>query len=338
MPKVVVQGRIAVPHAPMLESKLGPNWTVQTWDPATDSEGNFATIVKDALVIIGGAIPLATWPAVPSLKLFQIPWTGHEFCQPETMPAGIPVANCFEHETAIAEYVMLGMLEWQIGLRTMDRRFREKGWDGHGPGMARFHGEVRGRTIGIVGFGHIGVEVARRAKAFGMKVCGVRRKSMPVPPELDWLGQLDDLDHLLAESDFVLVACDLNSVTMGIIDAAKLAKMRRSAVIINIARGGIIVEGDLYAALQYGQIGGAILDVWYNYKNPGEAEPWPCNYPFQSLDNVILSGHESGWTREQVERRWQFVAENVQRVAQGQEPHNVVFTGKQVQGRFDATQ
>ena len=113
------------------------------------------------------------------LKLFQIPWTGYDFTAPEKMPAGIPVANTFEHETSIAEYVLLGMLEWQIGLRHMDAEFRSHGWGGFATGRAPTHGEVRGQTVGIIGYGHIGHEVAVRARAFGMRCIGVRRSQQP---------------------------------------------------------------------------------------------------------------------------------------------------------------
>ena len=74
-------------------------------------------------MIVGGGIPLEQWPAVPRLKLFQIPWTGHEWTSPERMPEGVPVCNCFEHEIPIAEYVLAAMLEWRIGLRRMDELF-----------------------------------------------------------------------------------------------------------------------------------------------------------------------------------------------------------------------
>ena len=77
---------------------------------------------------------MSAWPQTPNLKIFQIPWTGYDFCSPETMPLGIPVCNCFEHESTIAEFVMATMLEWQIGLAAIDRRFRKEGWGGRAPG------------------------------------------------------------------------------------------------------------------------------------------------------------------------------------------------------------
>lgn len=329
MPTALIQGRIATDHTERLREILGSGWNVVEWDPRKHSADAFEPLVVEADVVIGGRIPLAHWPAVPKLKLFQIPWTGFDFCTPADMPSGVPVCNCFEHETSIAEYVMLAMLEWQIGLRDMDARFRAKGWDGKGPGEAIFHGEVLGRTVGIVGYGHIGAEVAKRANAFGMRVIGVRRRKQPTPTLLDWLGTTDRLDDLLAESDFVVIACDLNDATRGMIDKHRFERMKPTGVIINVSRGAVINEVDLFHALEQRRIGGAVIDVWYNYLKPNEPEPWPANFPFEKLDNVILSAHECGWTKEQVARRWSFVARNLERAVRGEALENIVFEGTQ---------
>jgi phosphoglycerate dehydrogenase-like enzyme len=219
------------------------------------------------------------------------------------------------------------MLEWQIGLCRMDREFRARGWAGRMPGSAPAHRELRGLTLGIVGHGHIGREAASRARAFGMRCIGIRRRAAPCPPELDWLGQADRLDALLAESDFVLIACDLNAETLGLIDAGRLAAMKPTGVLINIARGRIVDEDALWEALSGRRIGGAVLDVWYNYNQPGEPEVRPANHPFESLDNVILSAHQSAVTEEMHARRWRFVARNCARIERGEPPENVVFTG-----------
>jgi phosphoglycerate dehydrogenase-like enzyme len=186
---------------------------------------------------------------------------------------------------------------------------------------------VRGATLGIIGYGHIGYETAIRANAFGMRCIGVRRSQQPCPAELAWLGQNDRMDELLAQSDFVLVACDMNDETIGMINAEALAKMKPDAVIINVARGKIIDEDALFDALTDRRIGGAVLDVWYNYQMPDDPPVWPSNRPFQDLDNVILSAHRSASTEEMHERRWKFVADNCARIGRGEVPENIVFTG-----------
>ncbi len=326
MPTVLVQGRIAAPHAHRLRRYAPDGWEVTVWDPSNDPVEAFGPLAAHADVIVGGGIPTA-WPEVPNLKLFQIPWTGYDFTAPEKIPTGVPVANTFEHETAIAEFIMAGILEMRVGLQTLDADFRKGGWEGLAPGVSPIHGEVRGATLGVIGYGHIGYETAIRANAFGMRCIGVRRSKQPCPPELAWLGQNDRMDELLAESDFVLVACDMNAETIGMINADKLSKMKPGGVIINVARGKIINEDDLFEALSSRQISGAILDVWYNYQMPDASPVWPSNRPFQDLDNVILSAHRSASTEEMHERRWAFVAENCARIGRGETAANVVFTG-----------
>lgn len=329
MPTALVQDRIAVQFSDLLRQNLGDGWSVLVWDPAKNDPAEFAPMALQADAVIGGTIPLDKWPETPNMKLFQIPWTGYDFCSPETMPAGIPVSNCFEHESSIAEYVLAGMLESRIGLRKLDRKFREKGWDGKAPGVNVYHGEVRDSTVGIIGYGHIGEEVAKRAKGFDMRVIGVRRRQQETPENLDWLGTSERMDELIRESDFIVIACDLNDETLGMIDQSKFDLMKPNAVIINVARGRVIEEQALFDALKNQQIGGAVLDVWYNYISPGNEDVWPSNLPFEELDNVVLSAHESASSDKLMERRWKFVADNLKRVVGGKAPENVVFTGVQ---------
>ncbi len=332
MPTALVQGRIAVQFAHLLRGELDGTWKIDVWDPAKNETAEFAPMAYQADAIIGGRIPTKTWPEIPNLKLFQIPWTGYDFCSPETMPLGVPVCNCFEHESTIAEYILAAMLESKIGLRAIDDRFRNEGWGGRAPGTSLYHNEIRGRTVGIVGYGHIGREVARRAAAFDMRVIGTRRSNQPTPAPLAWLGTPERLHDLLGESDFVVVACDLNDETEGMIGTAELNLMKPDSVIINVSRGRVIAEEPLYKALKNGDIGGAALDVWYNYIGPDQEDVWPSNLPFQDLENVILSAHESASTAEQVERRWQFVAANLRRAVNGEALANIVFEGQQIAG------
>lgn len=332
---VLVQGRIAVPQAERLAGRLGPGWRVTTWHPDRDPPEAFAALAAGADAIVGGRPPVDRWPPVPRLKLFQVPLTGTEWTGPERMPRGVPVANCYEHESAIAEYVLLAMLEWRIGLRHMDARFRREGWGGMLVAEGPRHGELRGASLGILGYGHIGREVASRARPFGVRVAGIRRSALPCPPELDWLGTPERLDELIGWSDFLLIACDLNDQTRGLIDAARLARMKPDAVLINVARGAVVDEAALYQALAARRIGGAVLDVWWRYNEPGAPAVWPSAYPFHELDNVICSAHECAITEAVLARRWEFVAQNLERIARGEEPANIVFHGSQVPGTQD---
>jgi phosphoglycerate dehydrogenase-like enzyme len=144
---------------------------------------------------------------------------------------------------------------------------------------------------------------------------------------LAWLETLDALERLLGESDYVLISLPLADNTRGLIDAAQLAQMKPDGVIINVGRGRIIDEGALYAALAENRIGGAIIDVWYDYPGPDGVDRPPSQYPFQKLDNLIMTPHFSARSAAMRNRRWAFVAANLDRFARGEVPQNICFKG-----------
>ncbi|HNF93718.1 MAG TPA: phosphoglycerate dehydrogenase [Anaerolineales bacterium] len=141
-------------------------------------------------------------------------------------------------------------------------------------------------TLGIIGIGNIGKAVTRRAKAFGMKVLGTDIIDIDHVFVSESGIEMTDLDTLLANSDFVSVNCDLNSTSHHLINANTLSKMKSTAVLINTARGPIVDEKALVAALSSGQVGGAALDVF-------EFEPLPLDSPLLKMDNVMLAPHNS---------------------------------------------
>ena len=155
----------------------------------------------------------------------------------------------------------------------------------------------------------------------------VRRNTDQKPEELSWLGSSEQLPELLGKSDFIVIACDLNASTGGLFNAQSLAQMKSTGVLINVSRDGIVDEEALYNALKTRSIGGAVIDTWYNYNEQGKPEVSPYNYPFNELDNIVMSAHESAWTEQQAKRRWKFIAENIRRVETGLEPENKVFAG-----------
>ena len=304
---------------------LTTDWTIRTWNE-DEPFADFAKLVAAADAIVAGRIP-GEWPPVPNLRLYQLPFTGHHWIGPRDVPRGCLVCNTFEHEIAIAEYVLGAMLEREIGIGAADRRFRSRGWADGGVTGGADHGELYGKTIGIVGYGHIGVEVARRAEAFGMRCVAVTRTSRPTPAPLEWLGRMDDLERLLGESDYVLIAVPLAKETRGLIDAARLAQMKPDGTIINVGRGLVIDEGALYGALAERRIGGAIIDVWYDYLSDDKPDRSPSRFPFQELDNIIMTPHFSAQSKAMRLRRWASVAANVDRLARGETLRNICFEG-----------
>ena len=241
-------------------------------------------------------------------------------------------------EGPIAEYVMTAMLETVTGFSKLDASYRDSGhFKPPFPSLVNnfaevpFHGELAGKTVGIIGYGHIGAAVAKRAVAFDMTVIGTARRPRPTPEGLEWLGTGEDVGRLLQESDFVVLACALTDETEGLIDAAALAQMKASAVLVNVARAQVCDEAALFQALHRREIGGAVVDVWW--RQPSVAEPdvpgWenPA-HRFDELDNCFITSHSSGWTQAGTEgRRIEAIAENLDALANGEPLQNVVATG-----------
>ncbi len=171
--------------------------------------------------------------------------------------------------------------------------------------------ELTRRTLGIVGYGGIGSEIARLATAFEMRVVGSKRTPIE-DPNLDELLGPDQLHELLAQSDYVALACPLTDETRGLIGAAEFAVMKDDAVLINIARGGVVDEEALIAAMNGGQIAGAVLDV------VGE-EPLPAESPLWDLPNVVITPHDSGSTDLGLSRAIDEWLKNLARYVRGEE-------------------
>lgn len=176
--------------------------------------------------------------------------------------------------------------------------------------------ELSGKTLGIIGFGDIGQRVADVASAFGMKVLGHSRTQTDQSHRRNF--RWASLDELLEQSDVVSIHCPLTPSTQGLIHAGTLAKMKKSAFLLNTSRGPIIVEEDLADALKRGQLAGAGLDVL-------SAEPPPSDHPLFGIENCLITPHISWATREARSRMMEKVVANWVAYLQGK-PINVVNT------------
>jgi phosphoglycerate dehydrogenase-like enzyme len=184
--------------------------------------------------------------------------------------------------------------------------------------------ELAGKTLAIVGYGRIGQAVARRALAFDMEVLALRRDAgRPDPNGLAFVRGPEALADVLGRADFLALTLALTPDTRGLIDARALARMKRGAVLINVARAEVVDEDALYDALHRGALAGAALDVWYRYPQGPEPTP-PGHRPFHTLPNVLMTPHVSGWTEGMMDSRAAVIAENIHRVARGEAPVNLV--------------
>lgn len=182
--------------------------------------------------------------------------------------------------------------------------------------------EVAGSTVGIVGFGGIGRAVAARVTALGARVLGLsrRRTEAPSPAGVELAQGREGLDRLLAASDYVVLAAPETAETSGMIDGPALARTKAGAVLINVARGGLVDEEALVAALRAGRLRGAALDVFCT-------EPLPEAHPFWSLPNVLVTPHVSAYSPGFWEREVALMEENLARYRAGRPLLNVVDKG-----------
>ena len=223
--------------------------------------------------------------------------------------ANVPGANA----DSVAEFAIAQMLAIARRAETMHNALLAEGWDrARARTSAAF--ELRGRTLGIVGVGAVGRRLAEIAgTGFRMRVLGHRRDRSAMPAGVDYAP----LDRLFAESDFVVLACPLTEETRGLVSAPLLAQMKPSAWLLNLARGAVVEEGALLAALREGRIGGAALDVY-------AVQPLAPDHPLRALPNVLLTPHAAGLSREAVLRMSTGAAEEVVRILGGEPPRSFV--------------
>jgi phosphoglycerate dehydrogenase-like enzyme len=257
-----------------------------------------------------------------SMPLLHLPGAGADAIDMSMLDPGCVVCNVFEHEVPMAEFVLAAVLDHTLRYSAMRREFDPDHWV-ESFGSRRVHGEASGRTLGLLGYGHIGKAVAERAKALGLKVLAISHSGNA--PGADWAARPDELHRMLPQIDFLVIACPLTPETRGMIGAAELALMRPSAVLINIGRGQIVDEEPLFRALESGRLGGATLDVWYEYPTPADPDVRPSRFPFERLPNVHCTAHSSAVTREMFDRRLRFIADNLRRLRDALPLHNVIF-------------
>jgi phosphoglycerate dehydrogenase-like enzyme len=281
----------------------------------------------DADVLVSMTFTKEMATAGPSLRLVQVPGAGLDRIDRAQLRPGLALANAYGHEAGIAEYVFGTMIALSRDLQRLDQKLRAGQWESQwsvGAPAPPLWPELAGKTLGILGFGHIGEALARRAYAFDMKVCAVRRQAQSdVPQGLMFVGGPERLDELLGVSDYLAITLSLSPETRGLIDARRLNLMKPSAYLVNVARAEIIDEWALYDALASGRVAGAALDVWYRYPTSAGSTA-PATAPFHSLNNVIMTPHVSGWTEGMLEARASLIARNIERTARGEAPLNAI--------------
>jgi phosphoglycerate dehydrogenase-like enzyme len=279
----------------------------------------------DVLVSMGFTAAMAA--AAPRLRLLQVAGAGLDRIDRAALRAGTQLANVYGHEVGIAEYVIGAMIALTRSFVRLDAGLRRGEWMSQWAVDAPptpLWPELAGKTLGILGFGRIGQALARRAAAFDMRVIAMRSAPQAQPPPgVAFVGGPEQLDEILKQSDYLAITLSLSPATRKLLDAQRLAAIKPTAFVINVARAEIFDERALYDALASDRIAGAALDVWYRY--PTSAAPTlPASLPFHELSNVLMTPHVSGWTEGMIEARSRLIAENIARIARGEPPLNAI--------------
>jgi phosphoglycerate dehydrogenase-like enzyme len=295
-----------------IEHSTPAGWdsAVITADPAGGYSEEDLREVEGADVLVVGLEPVdeSMLDRARELKLIQRLGRGYNNIDLEAAARrGIPVCGMPDfNAAAVAEHALMLMLA--LLRRVFDATLVMKA--GRWPIMdivGRGNFELRGKRVGIVGLGAIGRAVADRVRAFEAEVCYYDRV-VGAQPELEAVG----LERLLQESDIVTLHIPLTPETSGLIGRQELALMKPRSLLINTARGALVDEEALAAALREGTIAGAGIDVFVQ-------EPLPASHPLRSCPNILLTPHTGGQTREAMARMVSLMLENIERLSRGDE-------------------
>lgn len=323
--KVVVTDAIISRFDSVLRSAGNHEW-IMAADLDIDQQ---RAALSEADVVVCSRLPEELASAARNLRLVHVTGAGFEKIALDALRPEATVVNTFHHARPIAEHVLMVALMLTRRVLPVDREVRSGVWRTIATsGDVPFHPTLEGQVLGLVGLGSIGAEVGRLASALGMRVHAVRdNPHRPLPADLvvDWVGGTVELPRLLAASDVVVITVPLNEATRGMIGSPELAAMKNSALLINVARGPIVDEEALFAALRDRLIAGAAIDVWWEAPSGGGIPP--TRYDFVSLDNVVLTPHYSGHASVTFERRAADIAANIARLADGSALLNVVREG-----------
>lgn len=215
------------------------------------------------------------------------------------------------NERAVAEHAIALILALTRQLHLARDNQHARRWRGMIGERALREQELGGKTVAIVGLGRIGMRLAALARAFDMRVIGVRRTARPEPELADKVVAQADLAQALAEADMVALTCPLTAETEGLMGAAALAALKPGAILVNVARGKVVDEAALIAALADGRVRAAALDCF-------REEPLPAESPFWALPNVLITPHTAGETERYEKNVADILVENVERLLRGE--------------------
>ena len=312
--RVVIRTHVLAPQFEALAAAHGVESVAVTDDEAMHRE-------------LAEADTLWTWPAFydaalvqhlernPRLRWVQLPTMGYDPVELHGVPPGVTVTSAGDaYAPTVAEHALAMLLALLRRIPEAVRNAERSTWD---QSNAVRIGTLNDATVAVIGFGNIGRAVAQRLRGCGARIVAVTRSGR-VDPLCDEAAPSTELHAVLARSDAVVLAVPLGAQTRHLIDAAALAALQPHAILINVARGGVVDHDALRAALRDGQIGGAGLDVT-------EPEPLPAGDPLWTMPNVLITPHVAGYGGDVAPRRiLALVARNLKSFMAGEPLESIV--------------
>jgi phosphoglycerate dehydrogenase-like enzyme len=274
-----------------------------------------ASLGEADILVVSGFWRDELLPRAPKLRFIQSISAGvDQFGRGPIGERGIRLASAQgSNERAVAEHAMALILALTRRLPEARDNQAKQHWRGMIGEIAGREDELGGKTLLIIGLGRIGGRLAHLAKAFDLRVVGLRRNPGAGAGEADAVHATGRLHELLAEADIVALTCPLTPETTRIIDGRALALMKSSALLVNVARGRCVDEAALIAALREGRLAGAGLDCF-------EEEPLPAASPLWGMANVLVTPHTAGETRRYEANVIDLLLENLGRLQRGDSP------------------
>ena len=310
--KIVLLDMTAPARAEQLRAFLPPGFTLSHGTERGDA--HMQSIIRDADFAITGQVGVSgdVLRAATRLKLLHKWGVGVDNIDIETArQLGIKVARTTgSNAVPVAEFTLGLMLAALRNLAFGHHHLKQGQWRQFNQ-MPAEPFLLSGKTVGIVGFGAIGQNVARLLRGFGCRILYAKRTPLSVEAAAEFDARHVPLAELLETSDVISLNCPLTPETTNMIDRAALARMKRTAVLVNVARGGVVVEADLAEALRARSIRGAAMDVY-------SIEPLPADSELLALDNIVVTPHLASVVADTFEKNVRWMFDNMVRVAEGQ--------------------
>ncbi len=330
--KIAVIGRTS--YTKLLRKFLKKDFTIKQFSGFNKSS---CEKLKDIDILVSMSWGKSIWgeslkvdiPITKKLKLIHLPGSGTDGVDFSKVPNGCKVCNVYEHEIAISEFIIANLLNWEIKLINKLENFKKYNWKDSMLFSKNPHGELNNKKVAILGYGRIGKELTKKLTVFNSHTTIITRKKIKKEKVFNRNILISNIKKNIKDFDYFIVACDLNKSTFNLISKKEIKLMKKNCVIVNVARGPIVNEQDLYNALKNNLIGGAIIDTWWRYPEIKNKENFkPSRFDFGKLKNIVMTPHLSALSSNLLERRIKVISKNILALKRNKKLMNIVYEAK----------